>query len=54
MTGVHALFGFLISIGAFLAGVAIFSRIVSDKDAPSTIKNGAGALARLFNGAFGD
>lgn len=38
---------------SLLAALAAFSRIATMPEAPQYIKNGANALAKLFNGAFG-
>lgn len=38
---------------AFLAALAIFSRIVTLPNAPTRLRQGGDALTRLFNGSFG-
>lgn len=47
------IWAWLVGALALMAALAAFSRIVSMPQAPDYIKNGAKALAKLFNGAFG-
>lgn len=45
----------MLIVGAigFLAALAAFSRVATMPQAPQYIKDGATALGKLFNGAFG-
>jgi len=47
------LWTFIVGAVTLLAALAAFSRIATMPQAPQYIKNGATALANLFNGAFG-
>lgn len=37
----------------FIVAIAILSRLLTSREIPELIRNGATALQRLFNGAFG-
>jgi hypothetical protein len=53
MTYAGKLWLFIVGAVTLLAALAAFSRIVTMPQAPQYIKNGATALTKLFNGAFG-
>lgn len=49
----HAIWHWLGGALLLLSALAAFSRIATMPESPALIKNGANALAKLFNGAFG-
>ncbi len=53
MNSVRTLGALLVSMGSVLFVVAILSRILTIPHIDQIIKDGASALVKLFNGAFG-
>lgn len=53
MNGFQKFYAVVVSAITLLAVLAAWSRISTMKEGPKTITAGANALARLFNGAFG-
>jgi len=53
MSGLQKLYAVVVSAITLLAVLAAWSRISEMKETPQLITDGANAISRLFNGAFG-